>query len=89
MALTIAEINKKKLDMLVAFSKLDPIMDWRNIQVGKTYHIPPIAYSPRQNILITSIGPESLTYLPLNEKFPIKTKMYRTDVAAKFLSVVK
>ena len=69
--------------------KLIPIKGltkWEEIKVGAIYHMPPLTYNKRMDILIVYKNRDFLLYKDINESFSTSYTLYKNDVKSKFLN---
>lgn len=58
---------------------------WEKIEVGETYHIPPIISLERRDILILDKDEDYISYKRIDDIEKKESKMHRTSVFSRFL----
>ncbi len=59
---------------------------WEDIKIGSIYHIPPLTYNKRKDILVVSKNKDFIVYKEVNDKFGPHYTLYKNDVKSKFLT---
>lgn len=58
-------------------------MDWDDIKVGETYHMPPLIYNKRMDFLVKDKHEDSMKIIKNGDKF-VQT-IFRTDITTRFI----
>ena len=65
---------------------IKPLTRWEDIKVGAIYHMPPLTYNKRMNLIVVSKNRDFIIYKDVIDKFGTSYTLYRNDVKSKFLT---
>ena len=83
--------NLKKLEAFKEMAKgLPPITPWNEIEVGETYHLPPLCVVTRKELTVKEINGDEMKYAKEGDKKDAEDHiMHRTSLMAKFIVKLK
>lgn len=75
--------NKKKIASFLNLSSVPHMMNWDDIKVGETYHIPPLIYNKRTDITVIE-KTDNLIKVRKEEQNYTQT-IFKTDITTRFI----
>jgi hypothetical protein len=73
----------KKMQSFINLRKVNSMMDWDDIKVGETYHLPPLVYNKRMDFVVVEKKENSMRVKKIGEGH--SQTMFRTDITTKFI----
>lgn len=59
------------------------MMDWDDIKIGETYHLPPLVYNKRMDFVVVEKKENSMRIKKIGEGY--SQTLFRTDITTKFI----
>ena len=75
--------ENKKMVSFINLRRVEPMMDWNDIKLGETYHLPPLVYNKRMDFVVVEKMEDSMKIRKIGDEYP--QTMFRTDITTRFV----
>jgi hypothetical protein len=75
--------ENKKMVSFINLRRVEPMMDWNDIKLGETYHLPPLVYNKRMDFVVVEKKEDSMKIRKIGDEYP--QTMFRTDITTRFV----
>ena len=75
--------DSKKLVSFLELRKIEPMMNWDDIKVGESYHIPPLVYNKRMDFVVIEKQDNAMKIKKHGGDYP--QTLFKNDITTRFV----